>query len=436
MNRSSQDRTAFTLRELNSAIRFAVGQAFPEALWVIAEIAEAKCNQRGHCYLELAEKDDDKVIAQIKATIWAYDYRKLCHKFESQTGEALRQGMKVMLFASVTFHEVYGLSLNVKDIDPAYTMGDMALRKKEIIERLIKEGLMDVNRALPLPVAPQRIAVISSPTAAGYGDFFNHLDRNLYGYRFIHVLFPALMQGAEAEQSLLSALDRIAHVAHLFDAAVIIRGGGSSIDLSCFDSYALASRISRFPLPVLTGIGHEKDDTVADMVAHTKMKTPTAVAEFLISGLRAFEERIADIMGRISTLAEGMVRDEHLTLETISRRLARIPILIAAEQNRLAMHVRDMKSATRHLIRRTADGLDHIDRALRILDPTNVLKRGYSITRHKGKVIRDAARLKKGDVIDTHLYKGAVTSIVGQRKEIKGDEQEQTAFLFPGPDGA
>ncbi|HTR45477.1 MAG TPA: exodeoxyribonuclease VII large subunit, partial [Thermodesulfovibrionales bacterium] len=176
MNRSSQDRKAFTLHELNSAIRFAVGQAFPDALWLIAEIAEANCNQRGHCYLDLIEKNDDRTLGQMKATIWAYDYRKLCNKFEAQTSEPLRQGMKVMLFASVTFHEVYGLSLNVKDIDPAYTMGDMALRKKEIIERLIKEGIMDLNRALPLPAAPQRIAVVSSPTAAGYGDFFNHLD--------------------------------------------------------------------------------------------------------------------------------------------------------------------------------------------------------------------------------------------------------------------
>ena len=341
-----------------------------------------------------------------------------------------------MFLAVVTFHEVYGLSLNVKDLDPAYTLGDMALKKREIVERLIREGIMELNRTLPLPLAPQKIAVVSSPTAAGYGDFFNHLDRNIAGYRFVHVLFPALMQGQEAEQSLLSALGKIAKAAHLFDVAVIIRGGGSSVDLSCFDSYALASRIARFPLPVITGIGHEKDDTVTDMAAHTKMKTPTAVAEFLISGLAAFEERITDIGDRLSVLADGLLRDNRFTLDIISQRLARVPALITSEHSRVFAHLREIRSLTRHRMRRMADGLDHIDKSLRLLDPANVLKRGYSITRHRGKVVRDAVGLRKGDVIDTRLHRGVVTSIIGEKKEVRKNEQEQAAFLFPGLDGA
>ena len=242
--------------------------------------------------LELVEKDDNKVIAQVKANIWAYEYRKLSLKFQAATNESLRPGMKVLLLVAVTFHEVYGLSLNVRDIDPAYTMGEMALKKRKVIERLTKEGLVKLNKSLSLPVVPQRIAVISSPTAAGYGDFFGQLDNNPYGYKFVHTLFPALMQGSGAEQSIISALRKVSQKIDLFDVLVIIRGGGSVIDLNCFDSYDLASEVARSPLPVITGIGHEKDDTVVDITAHTKMKTPTAVAEFLISGLRSFEENI------------------------------------------------------------------------------------------------------------------------------------------------
>ena len=288
----SNNRTTYSLYELNNIIKSAIGYALPDTYWVVAEIADIKLNQKGHCYLELVEKEDSKIIAQVKANIWAYEYRKLSLKFQAVTNESLRPGMKVLLLVAVTFHEVYGLSLNVKDIDPSYTMGEMALKKREVIERLTKEGLMELNKSLSLPIVPQRIAVISSPTAAGYGDFFDHLDNNPYGYKFIHILFPALMQGAEAEQSIISALRKVRQKRDLFDVLVIIRGGGSVIDLNCFDSYNLASQVAQLPLPVITGIGHEKDDTVVDMTAHTKMKTPTAVAEFLISGLRSFEENV------------------------------------------------------------------------------------------------------------------------------------------------
>ena len=221
----------------------------PGAYWVIAEIADTKLNQRGHCYLELVEKEDNRTIAQVKANIWAYEYRKLSLKFQTATNESLKPGMKVLLLVAVIFHEVYGLSLNVKDIDPAYTMGEMALKKREVIERLTKEGIIALNKSLSLPVVPQRIAVISSPTAAGYGDFFDHLDNNPYGYRFIHVLFPALMQGAEAEESIISALRKVSQKRELFDVLVIIRGGGSVIDLNCFDSYEIASRGCKIAAP-------------------------------------------------------------------------------------------------------------------------------------------------------------------------------------------
>ena len=436
MEKVAITRHSFSLYELNSAVKSALSDAFPDTCWVTAEIADAKCNQRGHCYLELVEKDGDTTIAQIKATIWAYEYRKLSHKFQGATGETLKPGMKIMLLAVVTFHEVYGFSLNVKDIDPTYTMGDMARKKKEVIERLIKEGLMDLNKDLPLPLVPQRIAVISSPTAAGYGDFFNQLDCNSYGYSFIHVLFPALMQGQEAEKSIISALDKIKRHRHLFDAVVIIRGGGSVIDLNCFDGYPLTSHMARFPLPIITGIGHEKDDSVADMVAHTRMKTPTAVAEFLISGVRSFEESVVDCQNRMIIYTERLLKDARYRLNAVLQGLTLIPVRLASIDSSLLVLKRDLLGGAKQFMLNEDSRLKGMEQAVRLLDPVNLLRRGYSITRHKGRILKDASLVKNGDVLDTRLYEGSITSIAGNKKEVKGREQKQTDGLLPGFDRA
>jgi exodeoxyribonuclease VII large subunit len=423
----------FTLFELNSLIRSAISGAFPDAYWVAAEIAELKCNQKGHCYIELVEKQDDKTIAQIKATIWAYEYRKLGNKFEKAAGEPLKPGMKVLLRAEVTFHEVYGLSLNIRDIDPSYTLGEMARKKKEVIERLRKEGIFELNKSLPLPLVPQRIAVVSSPTAAGYGDFFQQLDHNPFGYRFVHVLFPALMQGQEAEQSVISALEEIRKSGGDYDLAVIIRGGGSVVDLNCFDGYAIASHIAKFPLPVVTGIGHEKDDTVSDMVAHTKMKTPTAVAEFLISGMRSFEERVLDIQERTLSYTERFLKDKRYELGALGQRLSFLPLRISSFQGqKLAVLRRDLEVLSARALKNAENRCNGMEQAMKHLDPANVLGRGYSITRHKGKVVRDAALLKKWAVIETRLSKGGITSIVQDRKEAAKGEQGKTDVLLPG----
>ena len=387
----------------------------------------------GHCYLELVEKEDTKTTAQIKATIWAYEYRKLGNKFEKTAQEPLKAGMKVLLMVEVTFHEVYGLSLNIRDIDPAYTMGEMARKKKEVIDRLRKEGVMEFNKSLPLPLVPQRAAVISSPTAAGYGDFFTQLDNNLYGYKFTHMLFPAMMQGQEAESSIISALDQIRKKKGLFDVVVIIRGGGSVIDLNCFDGYELASQTARFPLPVITGIGHEKDDTVVDMVAHTKLKTPTAVAEFLISGLRSYEENVMNVLDRVRKQAERLMKDERHTFDSLMKSVSYISLRIAAaHKNKLAAVRSDLESRALRLLVKGEHRTSAMQQALKHLDPANVLKRGYSITRHKGKVLKSAAALKKWAVIETQLSNGDVTSIVQDRKETVKGEQRQTDILLPG----
>ena len=422
-----------SLYELNIAIKSLLEGAFPDTCWVTAEIADLKSNRKGHCYLELVQKDGDNTIAQSRATVWAYEYRRLSLKFERATGETLKAGMKILLLASVTFHEIYGLSLAVRDIDPAYTLGEMARKKKEVIERLTKEGIIDLNKALSLPLAPQRIAVISSSTAAGYGDFFNQLDGNAYGYRFTHILFPAMMQGKDATTSIVAAMGDIRRKKDRFDVVVIVRGGGSVVDLNCFDTYEISSAIARFPLPVIAGIGHQKDDTVADIVAHTRMKTPTAVAEFLISGLRVFEEQIIDIGTRLRTHTERILKDEGHRLRNIFQRLSYLPVRLSATHgSRLLAFRKDLVTGARRILAKEYDRFSYMERAITHLDPRNVLRRGYSITRYKGKVLKDGTMLRKWAVIETTLHRGVLTSIVQEKKGAVKSGKEQADILLPG----
>jgi exodeoxyribonuclease VII large subunit len=402
-----------SLFELNSLIHSAIDNALTDVYWIVAEIAECKTNVKGHCYLDLVEKEDNKTIAQIRATIWSYEYRTLSRKFEAAAKTSLKQGIKVLLLAAVNYHEVYGLSLNIKDIDPAYTVGEMALRKREIIDRLRREGIIDLNKEIALPLVPQRIAVISSPTAAGYGDFIEHLQSNPYGYKFYHTIFPALMQGDDAEKSVIAALDNIDKIKENFDLAVIIRGGGSIADLSCFDNYAIAARIAKFKLPVITGIGHEKDDTVADMVAHTKMKTPTAVAEFLISGLRGFEERIAGLENSICTYADKLLSEAGHLLNSLAQRLSALSARVTAGPlNYLSGLEQKLRLHLRQYMTHKENRLASIEQAVRHLDPVNVLRRGYSITRLNGQAIKDTLQVEDGDIIEIELFKGRVRSKV------------------------
>ena len=437
MQKISSERPALSLSQLNGLIKSAILDTLPDQYWVVAEIADLKLNQKGHCYLELVEKEGNAAIAQIKANIWAYEYRSIGNRFLKATNEPLKQGMKILFLASLLFHEVYGLSLNIKDIDPTYTMGEMARKKKEVLDRLRREGLIDRNKALELPLVPQRIAVISSPTAAGYGDFFNHLDNNPYRYSFVHTLFPALMQGEDAEGSILKALAAIRKQKSACDLVVIIRGGGSAIDLNCFDGYPLAAEVANFPLPVITGIGHQKDDTVVDIAAHTKMKTPTAVAEFLISGMRSFEENILGLENRIVTSVEELLRDERQSLISFAQRLSLLPIrLTAVHRNRLMIISREIQGRVKQLMQHEQNRLTRAEQAIRHLDPALVLRRGYSITTLKGKILRDAALLKSGMLIETQLQNGTVTSIVQSGKEIRKSAKEQRTDLLPGFEGA
>ncbi len=314
------------LSELNGLVRKSLSAAFPAPVWVIGEISEIKANQSGHCYLMLVEKEEgsDRIVAQARATIWSYTFRMLRPFFETTTGQPLTEGLKVLVSASVEFHELYGYSLNIRDIDPTYTLGDMAKRRREIIRRLTDEGVVDMNKELDLPLVPQRIAVVSSPTAAGYEDFVDQLKNNSYGYAFYVKLFPAVMQGTQAEASIIGALDRIYGYEDFFDVVVIIRGGGSASDLLCFDNYNLAYHITQFPLPVLTGIGHEKDDSIVDLVAHTRLKTPTAVAEFLISGAARFETNLDDLEKQFVDRVQEIIDEEKSRIERWATELSPI----------------------------------------------------------------------------------------------------------------
>jgi exodeoxyribonuclease VII large subunit len=439
------------LSELTYIIRESIASSLPESYWVVGEITGLRVNQKGHCYLELVERDDDSITARMSANIWAYDYRKLAAKFLQETKAFLKDGMKVLFLATVNFHEVYGLSLNIIDIDPAYTLGDIARKKREIIARLEKERLIDLNKSLPLPLVPQRIAIVSSHTAAGYDDFISHMENNSYGYKFHLKLFQALMQGDEAESSMIGALRQVITQRGSFDLAVLIRGGGSQMDLSCFDSYELASEIARLPLPVITGIGHERDDTIADMVAHTRMKTPTAVAEFIISGVRSFEERVIDCKRRLVRQSEHLLKDEAYRLKNVLQELTNSAVkLVTRHIGKVGLIGYTIKSASNIYIERRRNDLlsvqkklqivteskltgytnklNRIEQAVHYLDPVNILKRGYSITHYQGRTIKNIEGLARGETVKTRLYHGAITSKIEELEAHNNEAAEKTGI--------
>lgn len=402
-----------SLLELNGRVKSTLQFEMPDAYWVQAEISSISPSGQGHCYLELVQKDATgrNFLAKAKANIWRGTWLKLKPYFEAQTGETLKVGMKVLLQVTVTFHEVYGYSLVVQDIDPAYTMGDMARRRKEILEQLARDGVIGLNKELEIPALPHRIAVISSATAAGWGDFRNQLDGNIYGFRFYVKLFPALMQGDDVERSVVSAMNAVAARRDDFDLVVIIRGGGAVSELSCFDSYNLAFNIANFPLPVITGIGHERDDTVADVVAHTKVKTPTAAAEFIINRVFDTASELENLIRRMSDAITGRMNAENVRIERLSQKLPSLFAVLKARQEQLleTVWIRSV-NGLRNLITAQTHKLEILDKTLAAADPAVILKRGYSLTRAGGRVVKSASDLKKGDRLTTVFADGSVES--------------------------
>ena len=401
-----------TLFELNRLVRETIECEMPNEYWVEAELSECR-ELRGHCYMELIEKDEQTAtpIAKASAKCWASKWILVRPYFERTTGQRLVAGMKVLLKVYPQFHEAFGFSWIVTDIDPTYTLGDMARKRQEIIRQLKEEGVFDLQKELTLPLFCQHIAVISSETAAGYGDFCNQLADNPYGFQFQTQLFPAIMQGEGVEGSIINALERIYD--QPFDCVVIIRGGGATSDMSGFDTLALAEHVANFPLPIITGIGHDRDESILDMVSHTRVKTPTAAAALLIDHLKEVLDTVNNAQNSITRLVQQKLSTLSTQLSSVSEAIPRLFSIVKtrqeakidALQQRLPMLIERRFLAENHR-------LQLMEEKLKALDPQLLLKRGYSITLHKGRAVKDATTLKAGDEIETRLAQGLIHSIV------------------------
>jgi exodeoxyribonuclease VII large subunit len=472
-----------TLSELNEQIKETLVNAFPASVWVIAEVSELKENRNGHCYLELIEKQGAEIVARSRATIWSYTYRMLKPYFETTTGQFFTQGIKILVQVSVEYHPSFGLSLNIKDIDPIYTVGDMAMQRKEIINRLQAEGVFEMNKELQLPLVPQKIAVISSATAAGFQDFMNQLENNGFGFKFYTKLFQATMQGSDTVRSIINALERVYEYEDFFDAVVIIRGGGATADLSSFDNYDLAFNITQFPLPIITGIGHEKDDTIIDLVAHTRMKTPTAVAEFLIKGMERFYDRMLEMENGIVQLTRDLIEAHKNELAQAATNLdyavtgfisknqtqltkkgnqlqrvvkqfsfqkehelnrlnhnikSKVLLLFAISKTNLAQKQRNLKQVvkgsilkqksvlvqyrnllenqSKRMIFKEQERIHFHQNTARLINPENVLKRGYTLTLKEGRIIKSTNQLNINEEIETRFADGSVQSKIIKKR--------------------
>lgn len=425
-----------SLVELNGLVRKSIRACLPDEYWVQAELSDVRSNYSGHCYLEFVQKDtkSNALVAKARGIIWNNVYQLLKPYFERETGQAFVSGIKVLVKVTVDFHELYGYSLTVVDIDPTYTLGDMVRRRKEILRRLDADGILTMNKELELPELLQRIAVISSPTAAGYGDFCNQLVHNAFGFVFYPKLFPAVMQGDQVEASIISALDRIYDSGVSWDVVVIIRGGGATSNLSGFDTYDLAAHCAQFPVPIITGIGHERDDTVIDLISHTRVKTPTAAAEFLINHQRQTAEHLEDLAAFFTEAVPDRIRQEK---ERLERCVARIPSQVrmrlqresfrqerfakrlemawqtrlVLEQYRLQVEQRLAVAAVRKL-EQERHRLELLEQRVQAASPDVLLKRGYSLTLKDGKAVTDVAQLQAGDEVETRLARGTFRSKV------------------------
>ncbi len=455
-------KQTLSLLELNQLLAEVIEVGMPREYWVEAEISELR-EVRGHCYIDLIEKAEgtNTPVARASAKCWASTWSTVGPLFEKVTGQRLHTGMKVLMLVGANFHPAYGFSWIISDIDPTYTLGDMARKRQAIIDQLKREGVFDMQKELEMPLFCQHIAVISSANAAGYGDFVNQLESNAYGFKFHTQLFPATMQGEGVEQSIIDALNKIyasmssPHPSTFnppldpkgrfqseaekepstFDCVVIIRGGGATSDLSGFDTLALAENVAQFPLPVITGIGHERDESVLDMTSHTRVKTPTAAAAFLIENLKRVWDYLQDAQTMLAANAKQRMETEQMRLMRASEKIPSLFSLVREkEEHRLDRVLQKIINAAQQGVSNNSHKIDIMEGnmlplAMRLmteqkhrlqmleqramaLDPALLLKRGYSITTHNGIVVRDASRLKPGDVLETRVEKGIVQSEV------------------------
>jgi exodeoxyribonuclease VII large subunit len=399
-----------TLVELNRKIKDTLNDHLSPTYWVVAEISDLKGSPKGHAYLELVEKTGAYISAKLRANIWSYSYRTIAGKFQAVTGQPLQNGMKILAMVSIQFHEIYGLSLNIQEIDPSFTVGERARKKQEVIDRLTKDGLMDMNKQYALPTVPQHVAIISSSTAAGFGDFIDQIKNNKSHYAIHWQLFPAVMQGNEAVPSIIQALEDIANASPPFQLVAIIRGGGAQLDMDCYDDYELAKAIAHLRIPVITGIGHERDECVADLVAHTKIKTPTAVAEFILSGFRDFEDKLNLHLKRIERAVgyhlqkeQKSLRDkEHLLISLFKSKVTQADDQLGNYKRRInseainfiKLHRSAMenlsgrvKRQSKTLVKNEVIKINTLEKDIQRLNPQFFFNRGYTRSEIDGKPI-------------------------------------------------
>jgi exodeoxyribonuclease VII large subunit len=436
MPETVNNKSAFTLLEVTRSIQKTIADRYKTPVWIKAELNKLNYyKQSGHCFPELVEKQEGKVLAQMRATIWKDDFILINREFQRVLQEPLKDGIKILFLATISFDPTHGLALRIMDVDPAYTLGDLEREKQETIQRLKNENLFDKNKSLRLALLPQRIAVISVETSKGYSDFIKIISSNVHGYRFFHLLFPSLLQGEKAVGSIMAQLNRINKVKSHFDLVVIVRGGGDDVGLSCYNDYRLAKVIAEFPLPVLTGIGHSTNETVCEMISYSNAITPTKLAEWLLQKMHDFREpveaahqTIIDKSLRLISEQKTRFRSEvklfrSVTMNMLQQRSSEMKIQIQSlfrqsvfrfrnEKTHLVQFLNRIPNATNTLFKSRSLELENIRKQIKNMSPENVLKRGYSITLLNGKTIKSFEDVKPGDTIHTAIFEGNISSIV------------------------
>lgn len=415
------DKTVFSLSEVGRSIQKTLRNRYTSSYWIRAELNKLNYyGQSGHCFPELVEKEGDAVRAQMRAVLWRDDFAAINAKFIEMLKEPVKDGIKILLLGRISFDPVHGLSLRILDIDPSFTLGDLEKEKQACIDTLVREGLFEKNKELSVPLLPRRIAVISAETSKGYADFFRIIDQRESNYRFFHMLFPALLQGDQAADSILDQLSRIRKVIHHFDLVAILRGGGDDIGLACYNNIHLSRAVANFPLPVFTGIGHATNETVTEMVAHTNAITPTKLAETLIAYFRDYDNKVRNMAEKINHASrQQLTLNRHLFISSVNQLRSGVNEQLSRERSGLRESLLRLKAGTTSLLRDNGRELKGLESSVGQLHPDNVLKRGYSITRHKGKPLKSGQVVREGDLLETTLFDSVVQSqtITTQKRE-------------------
>ncbi|MDR0757603.1 MAG: exodeoxyribonuclease VII large subunit [Tannerella sp.] len=414
MSEKIKNRTVFSLHEVMVSVGKTLVKRYTSAFWVRAEISKLNFYRySGHCYLDLIEKQDGKIVAQTRAVLWKSDYQRIDALFRKTLNEPLRDGIKILFQATIAFEASHGLTLRISSIDPDYTLGDLEREKQETIRRMCKEGIFQRNKSLKMPLLPQRIAIISVETSKGYKDFLGKIDSNPWKYAFFHMLFPSVLQGEGMIPSVIAQLNRIRKVQSHFDTVAIVRGGGGEAGLASYNNYLLAREIALFPLPVLTGIGHITNETVTDMVAFRNLITPTDLADFFMQAFHNFSVPVRQAQQKLSGVSQRIFRNEKMKF------ISEIKLFHSASENLLSRHrthvcfvQEKFSNRLQQTVREETLRLDGVEKSVNTLSPREVMRRGYSMTLHNGKTVRNAGTLKAGDRLETIVYEGSIISTV------------------------